>query len=528
MNAQPQAQQPRPETGTHVVAVGVGQIRRRPALDSASVWEPWEPAQIMAAAIHEALQDCSRAGGGDSGALAQSVAALAVVDPISWGYEDLVGATAKFAGLTPSAALTWPPGGNSPGDLLNELAGRFASGEIQVAVLTGCETLYSVRRARKEGIDLRERWTPFEGHRDFLKGQRTMTTPVEARHGLTAPIHCYPLMENALRAATGRSVADHQQFVGELMSRNAAVAATNPHAWFPDAHTPQEITEIGPENRWVCFPYPKLMNAIMEVDQSAAVVLMSQAHADSLNIPRSNQVRFLGGGSCQDPWTPAERPNLARSEGIEAAAALAFQHSGLSMDDIDLIDLYSCFPSAVQLGMAALGLAADDPRGVTVTGGLAYAGGPGNSYSLHSMCVAVERIRSGEAHTALVTSLGMAASKHAVSIFGDQESAPRADSLGSKAYLSEAQLHGPELVDETSGDGRVVSYTAEFDRTGAAVRTTYIVDLDDGRRTVGNGPCDAAEVERLLHHELVGLRATVTAGHVAAEGPGEPNRVTVA
>jgi acetyl-CoA C-acetyltransferase len=255
--------------------------------------------------------------------------------------------------------------------------------------------------------------------------------------------------------------------------------------------------------------------------------VMSQAEADRRGIPRSQQVRFLGGGSCQDPWTPAERPDLARSEGIAAAAAEAFKHSGLTIDDIDMIDLYSCFPSAVQFGMDAIGVTAGDARGVSLTGGLAYAGGPGNSYSLHSMCVAADRIRSGNGQTALVSSLGMAASKHAVSIFGNDDVAPHADSLGTKAYLSEGQLHGPPLVDETSGDGRVVSYTAEFDRNGVAVRTVYIVDLDTGARTVGNGACDAEEVQRMLTTELVGRRATVTAGVVSPDGPGTPNMVVV-
>jgi acetyl-CoA C-acetyltransferase len=516
------------------VIVGAGQIRRRPALDSDGRWDPKEPAEIMAMAIAAAFDDCTRHGGPQASELAAQVDGVAVVDPISWGYDDLVGSTAAAAGLTPTIGLTCPPGGNSPGDLLNELAGHIAHGSVKIAVLAGCETLYSVRRARKEGVDLRERWTPFSGHRDFLKGQRPLTTPLEARHGLTAPIHCYPLLEVALRAAAGRSVAQHQASVGALMSRNAAVAAQNPYAWFPDEHTADEIITVGPQNRWVCFPYPKLMNAIMEVDQSAAILLMSQSEADRLGVPRSAQVKFLGGASCQDPWTAAERPNLARSEGIAAAAAAAFEHSGPGVDsiaDIDLIDLYSCFPSAVQLGMKALGIDDDDPRGVSLTGGLAYAGGPGNSYALHSMCVAVDSIRSGRGRTALVTSLGMVASKHAVSIFGVDSVGAGADSLGHKVKLSETQLHGPALVDGISGPGRVVSYTVEFDRAGEAVRTVYIVDLDDGTRTVGNGPCDAHELGRLLNEELVGSAVMVTGGTPpdpemgGQSGPGVPNRV---
>jgi acetyl-CoA C-acetyltransferase len=488
---------------------------------------------MMATAIDAALADASRHGAGESPELRSAIAALACVDPIGWGYENLIGVTAKCADLSGDVRpFTWPPGGNSPGELLHEVANSIAEGEFSIAVLAGSEALYSVRRARKEGIDLQQRWTPFTGKRDFFKGQRPLTTPVEARHGMVAPIHCYPMFENAIRAAARRTVADHQLFVSALMSRNATVAGTNSNAWFPEPQSALQIATIDASNRWVCFPYPKRMNAIMEVDQAAAVLLMSQTEADRRGIARSNQVVFLGGGSCQDPWTPAERPHLSRSEGIAAAAQAAFGHAGFGIDDVDAIDLYSCFPSAIQMGMDALGLHADDARGVTMTGGLAYAGGPGNSYSLHAMCVAVDKVRTGASRTAMVTSLGMTASKHAVSLFGCERSAANADSRAHKEHLNDSQLFGPPLVDETSGNGKIVSYTAEFDRSGSAVRTIYIVDLDNGTRTVGNGPCDAKELDAILQRELVGtavsvMAGTVTVGEPGAPGSGQPNKVTL-
>jgi acetyl-CoA C-acetyltransferase len=496
--------------------VGVGQVRRRPDLDSGGIWEPREPAELMAMAISIALQDAAMHGAGNADEVRGSVEALACVDPICWGYEDLVTTTGKFAEIDTSSdtfrAFTCPPGGNSPGDLLHEVANRVAAGEINVAVLTGSEALYSVRRARKEGVDLQQRWTPFRGKRDFFRGQRPLTTAVEARHGMVAPIHCYPMFENAMRAKSERTVSDHQTYISALMSRNASVAASNPNAWFPDAQSPDDIGRISTSNRWVCFPYPKKMNAIMEVDQAAAVVIMSQSEADRRGIKRSDQVRFLGGGSCQDPWTPAERPNLAESVGIKVAAEAALQHAGIAMGDVDAIDLYSCFPSAVQMGMDALGLSPADPRGVTLTGGLAYAGGPGNSFSVHSMCVAVDRIRNGTATVALVTSLGMTASKHAVSILGNATVAPAADAKAHKEQLSPDQLFGPPLVDGVSGPGTIISYTAEFDRSGVAIRSIYIVDLDDGTRTVGNGTCDEDEINAILQRELVGARVHVVGG----------------
>ena len=201
-----------------------------------------------------------------------------------------------------------PPGGNSPGELLNTLANRIVAGDAPVAILAGAECVYGRRRAIKENLPLA--WTPFEGRRDFLKGQRPLTTPVEARHGMTGPIHCYPLYENALRAKAGRSVEDHQAFLGQFMARNAAVAATNPYAWFQTAYAPADISTVTPDNRWVCFPYPKRMNAIMEVDLSAAVVVMSSDEADRRGIPKDRQVVFLGGASCADAWTPCERADF--------------------------------------------------------------------------------------------------------------------------------------------------------------------------------------------------------------------------
>ena len=497
------------------VVVGVGQVRRRPGLDGEldGIWEPQEPVHLLRDAIHAALADADVA--------TSDVEALAVVDPIAWPYDDLIASTAAAADLPATVAgFTFPPGGNSPGDLLHVLANRMADGEFAVAVLAGCEAVYSIRRARKEGIDLKQQWTRATKPRDFQKGQAPLTTAVEARHGQMSPVHCYPLFENALRARAGRSIAEHQQVISALMSRNSAVAAANPYAWFPTAWTPEQIATVTPDNRWVCFPYPKRMNAIMEVDQSAALVIMTGDEADRRGIPRERQVVFLGGASAVDGWAPAERIDLAGSPAIRAAGEAAMAHAGVTMDDVDLIDLYSCFPSAVQMGMDALGLAIDDPRGVTVTGGLAYAGGPGNSYALHSMCVATQRLRSGDGEVALVSSLGMTATKHALSLLGVGKVVDGADHRAHKVELDRSVTNGPDIVDGVTGDGVVESYTVEYDRQGAAVRTFYVVRLDDGTRTVGVGPCTDDEVRALTSgpDEPIGQRVHV-------DGSGELNIV---
>ena len=508
------------------VLVGAGQYRRNPKLDGP--FEPWEPAAMMAEAIGRAIADTASLG--STGApIEASATLLACVDPMAWGYVDVCVTVAGLAGITSAPeGFTVPPGGNSPGELLNTLANRIVAGDAEVAILAGSECIYGRRRAIKEELALD--WTPFEGHRDFLKGQRPLTTPLEARHGMTGPIHCYPLFENAWRAKVGRTVDEHQAFLGTFMARNAAVAATNPYAWFPVAYTAAEISTPSTDNRWVCFPYPKRMNAIMEVDLSAAVVVMSNEEADRRGIAPEHQVAFLGGASSVDAWTPAERLDFTSSPAIRASSAAAFAHAGLGVDRVDLFDLYSCFPSAVEMALAELGVATDDPRGVTVTGGLAYAGGPGNSYALHGLAAMTHRLRDAgdPATVGLVSSLGMTATKHAYNVLStDPSTFPDADGLATKVVLPPSERTGPELVDGVSGGGVIETYTVEHDRNGTPVRTIIVVRFADGRRTVGNGMCTDEEVRTLMTSEGIGRAVNVTGGVPSDDPkePGTPNRM---
>jgi acetyl-CoA C-acetyltransferase len=519
-----------PAAGRKAVIVGVGQVRKNPKFDGPFV--PWEPARAMADAIAVAVADAQAHGDAAAQTITSEAGLLACIDPIAWSYVDLCATTAEMAGV-PAAVegATIPPGGNSPGDLMIQIINRMAEGTLSIAVLAGCETLYSRRRAMKDGIELE--WTPTSAPRDFFKGQRELTNNLEKRHGMFAPIQCYPLFENALRFAAGRTVAEHQSFLGEFMARNAAVAATNPYAWFPNAWTPAEIADPTADNRWVCFPYPKRMNAIMEVDLAAACIIMSEAEADRRGIPAASRVTVLGAGAAVDAWTPTERVDFHTSPGIAAAASAAFTHAGVSVDDVHLFDFYSCFPSAVELALGALGIAADDPRGVTQTGGLAYAGGPGNSYAMHGLCATVDKLRasfgSPDAPTVgLVSALGMTATKHAYMVVSnDPLRVAAADGLGHKVVLADELKTGPTLVDEVSGEGVVETYTIEFDRNGSATRTFIVVRFDDGTRTVANGSCSAEEVSALMESEAIGLRVSVVGG-VAGEGDANvPNRATL-
>jgi acetyl-CoA C-acetyltransferase len=498
-----------PRAERRALVVGVAQQRRKPELDGP--WDPRDPAHMMADVIGWAAKDA-----GD-GQLVQEADLLACVDPLAWAYDDLPARVGELAGTTgpasphPPEAIVAAPGGNSPCELLNGVATRIVDGESRIALIAGAEAVYSRRRAMKEGIDLTQRgWIPYQGHRDFLKGQRPLTNEIEARHGMTAPIHCYPLYENALRAETGRTVDEHQRFLGELMAAHAAVAATNPYAWFPIAYTPDEIRTVTPDNRAVCFPYPKRMNAIIEVDQAAALVVMSSDEADRRGIPDSQRVAFLGGGSATDAWTPTERASMTSSPGYRAAATAALEHAGLYSTEVELFDLYSCFPSAVEFAMKVLSLAIDDPRPRTVTGGLAYAGGPGNSYSMHALAAMVERLRTTGSKVGFVSALGMTATKHAVSVLSSDPArmTPASGRATSNLPVPDKVRCGPPLIERpAAGPATIETYTVEYGHDGLPVRSIIVLRLADGRRTIANG--ELADVAALVNEEGVGKRGWV-------------------
>jgi acetyl-CoA C-acetyltransferase len=494
-----------------LVLVGVGQLCNKPGPDGP--FEPIEPAHLAARALERAADD---AGDRD---LLGAADFLACTTPLAWHYDDFPARVASLLGIEPARRQQTPTGGESPVSLLNEAANRIQSGEVRVALLAGGEAVYARRRARQESVSL-DHWTRAETRRDPFGGGPPLANPLEARHGLVVPVQLYPLFENALRAHAGRSVAEHQVYVSELMARFAAVAATNPYAWFPEARTAEEIRSVTDRNRWIYFPYTKYMTAIMEVDQGAACIALSEAEAERRGIPPERRVTLLGGARGLDAWSATERVDFVSSPGYRRAAARALELAQLDLERVDLFDLYSCFPSAIELALGALGLRTDDPRPLTVTGGLPYAGGPGNNYAMHALARMVEELRGRERGVGYVSGLGMTATKHSIALLSNDPARIRAaEGRAEEVALPEAECRGPELADAPDGAGAVETYTVAFDRANRPERCIVVVRLEDGRRTVAQSEPASGGLSRWIESEGVGTRGKVLGG---AEGA--PNR----
>lgn len=453
------------------------------------------PAALMVDIARAALADA----GIDDAALLDGVAC---VEPIAWTYTDLVGDVAGGLGCRSDVArLGVPAGGTSPQDLLHQIA---ATPTLDCVVLVGAEP---VRARRRAAPGAPAGWPPRDRTVDPLRGQPPFSSPVERLHGLVAPIQVFPLYENAIRAATRRTFDDQRGIAADLLARNARVAAANPHAWFHDAPDAEAIAAVTPANRMIAYPYTKRMNAILDVNQAAAVVVVSQRFATAHGL-LDRAAAVLGGAGAADAWNPIERATFSESPAMNLAVATALHRAGLNAADIDAADLYSCFPSAIQLGLTAMGADHTDPRPVSLTGGLAFAGGPGNGYVLHSLAAALAHLRAEPSHRLLITGIGMANTKQAATILTGATHIPTG-ATGETSYREPIDTEPREVDTAPDGEATIVTYTIEYDRDGAPCNVIVILDRPDGRRTIANAADTATLAAELMASEPIGR-----AGHV--------------
>ncbi len=333
-----------------------------------------------------------------------------------------------------------------------------------------------------------------------------MTHPAEAERGVYLPVQMYPMFETALRAAAGRDPDAHVRRVSELWSRFSAVAAGNPNAWIQDAKTPEEIAEVSSRNRMIGAPYRKYMNSNNDVDMAAAVILTTVEWARAHGVAEDRWVFPHAGTDCHEHQYVSNRDTFARTPAIEIGGARALSLAGVGIDDVDVVDLYSCFPSAVQLGAASLGL--DIERQLTRTGGLAFAGGPWNNYVMHGIATVVGELRERPGERGLVWANGGYATKHA---FGVYSTAPPEQGFRHESPQDEIDaLPRRELAEpaDAAGPATIEAYTVMHARDGAPEQAIAACLLADGRRAWGTSS-DQDVLTSLLDGEWVGTTATL-------------------
>lgn len=424
---------------------------------------------------------------------------------------------ARRLGLEGARRETTAVGGNGPQAMVERAAADIADGRLAATLIVGAEAVRSTRMKPSAAAEKAESAKPSGADKPVepaepdpvIGDSRPGLSPEEHSAGLYVPVQVYPLFESVLATRAGRSPAAQREHIGRVMAPFTEVAAQHPHAWFPERLSAAEIATISPDNRLVAEPYLKRMVAFLGAAQSAALVVTSLARARSAGLGEGAMFVWSA-ASATEVWNPVARPDLGRSAGFEAAAEAALEASRVSVADVTLFDLYSCFPSAVQMAAAGLGLSAVPAEGqprLTVTGGLPYFGGPGNNYSAHAIATMFDRLREDGGGTALVSAVGWYMTKHSVGIYGSDPS-PRGFRTGAVAEAQQ-QIDSGALpyvaASEVAGClATVDASTVLYDREGRPESAPVIATTGDGRRVA----LAAAEGElaSVAGHFLVGAR----------------------
>ncbi|MBM3661363.1 MAG: hypothetical protein FJW94_00510 [Actinobacteria bacterium] len=449
------------------VIIGVGQHLQR--TDQGA--DPLEPLELMEIALRAAADDT-----GVSDVLG-STDVVAVVPVVSWGYRDPGRLIAERHG---ASSTTWYPsmGGNTPQMLVNRLAAAIAAGDADLGVVVGGEA-YRTRIATKRAGG-RPEWTvqPEDLRADWDEdGAFNFGHPAEFALGIAMPTQAYPLFETALWHASGRSLEEHLRSIGTMWSRFSEVAAANPNAWRREALSAEELTTPTAENRIVGFPYTKRMVANPDVDMAAGSIICSVERARSLGVPTDRWV-FIHAGTDGVDRVMSERRDLVTSPAIGIAGSLALELAGTTAEEVDHIDLYSCFPSAVQLACRELGISTD--RQLTVYGGLPFAGGPWNNPVSHALATMVDVLRADPGSTGLVTANGGNVDKHA---FGVYSTEPPVDGFRyARPQDQIGAVPGRTVLDGHHGAATIEGWTVVHERDGSAQRAHAACITPDGQR----------------------------------------------
>jgi acetyl-CoA C-acetyltransferase len=364
-------------------------------------------------------------------------------------------------GGDPARVVLEPVGGQSPQKLVTEAGNAIVAGDADVVMIIGSEPgstarYFANRDDKPDFTEHVEGQLEDRGHQIF-----TYIDDYTIQHGLTgAPVQ-YGLLENARRARLGRSVADYRRAMAELFAPFSKVAAKNPFSSSPVERSVEEILTVTDDNRMICDPYPRLLVARDQVNQGAAAVLTSVEAARRLGVPEEKWV-YVHGHADMIEQAMLDRVDLGAGPASVMAANEALRVAGIGIGDIATFDLYSCFPLPVFVICDALGLDGDDPRGLTLTGGLPYFGGPGNSYSLHGIAETVTQMRDRPGQFGLVGANGGILSKYSVGIYSTTPVDWRPDR---SAQLNEQISALPKIgvTKEPDGAATIETYSVRYD-----------------------------------------------------------------
>ena len=424
----------------------------------------------------------------------------------SWALRDPARTVARRVG-SPGARTLFCEIGVSQQEVINHALALVASGSADTVVVAGAEAR---AWARDGGVETDEENRPPD---EVLTRPPDFVAPVEITAGMVwPPVQEYALIDNALGASLGLPSDQQRDEIAALWARFNAVAVDNPAAAFPQRRSAADIATPGPHNRPLAFPYNRWHSSQWTVNQASALLICSAERAREAGVPPERWLFPHVALHSSTAVTLTARRHLEQWPAMEVLGRAAMVHLDRPLHELRLAEVYSCFPAAVRVQQRALGL---DPAGTpTLSGGMAFAGGPFNHFVLQSLCVLGARLRAEPAEQGLLTTVSGMLSKPGLAVWSATPpaglgAALRADMAAEVVAATEA-LPVVDIPPAASTAATVASFTVTYggDEGFDPVRTVIVADLRDGVRTAAT--CEDAGTARLAVTEgLIGRAVSV-------------------
>jgi acetyl-CoA C-acetyltransferase len=466
-----------------------------------------DPAQALDAVdlMAQALRDAAEEAGGPDPHRLISQADLIFATQGSWKCQDPARIVSERLGISPHTV--YAELGVLQQTLFTRAATAIARGEASVVLICGGEARARMASAAKAGITVEPEPEAKSPADTVLSPAQQVISKLEIDRQLYVAARQYAIIETALRAAAGQSIDEHAREVAKLWDDFAAIAATRPEAWKRHV-TPLGDGQATAKNPWYSWPYTKQHVSYWTVDQAAGFILCSAEAAEGAGIPREHWVFPHAGVESNAMVMLSERAEPHSSPAIAANGRALMELTGVAAADVTHLDLYSCFPSAVRVQAAELGLAADRPW--TVTGGMSFGGGPLNNYVLQSHARMMQVLREDPGSTGLVTSISGMITKHGMGLWST-EPPPGGFQVADVSKQALAETPTAAADSAYQGPAEVVGYTVTYegDTPSTGIVVARALQADEPTHTVATSS-DPGLLADMVSSEWAGRRIDVT------------------
>jgi len=394
-------------------------------------------------------------------------------------------------------------------NLINEACLKIENGEINASIILGGEARYKQLRSVIEKKEYFE--TKLDENPDFyIKAKEDLYGDEELEELGAMAVGYYATMETALRKNDNENIEEHQNNIASMYEEFSKVASNNEDAWLDHPYSKKEILETSKKNKMLAYPYNKLHCTSWNVNQSAALIICSEELANKLEIDNKKRVYPISSSENNHMIAIQQRPKLYESLGmIYAAKSINRMMEQLDIR-LDAYDLYSCFPAAVKMFSKSLELGSESPK--TITGSMPYAGGPLNSFVIHSTVKMIQKIRALEARHGLVTGVSGMMTKQSFCVWGKEYQEQFIfDDVTERAKLDEKPV---ELSNIAEGEGEIIGYTIIEGSEHASKAVLYLDDEKKHRKVVSS--LDKNFINLLMEEEWVGKKVKFKDGQATS------------